>query len=36
MKIIPHFMRNINEFNIPADNSQDYEMLYFGGKPNPF
>jgi hypothetical protein len=23
-------MRNINEFNIPAGNSQGYEILYFG------
>jgi|tagenome__1003787_1003787.scaffolds.fasta_scaffold20986806_4 hypothetical protein len=30
MKIIPHVMRNINKSNIPADNSQDHEMLYFG------
>ena len=31
MKIILHVMRNINIFNIPADNSQDLEMLYFLG-----
>jgi len=30
MKILPHVMRNINEFNIPAGNSQGYEILYFG------
>ncbi|MFL6338873.1 MAG: hypothetical protein ACJ718_07200 [Nitrososphaeraceae archaeon] len=29
MKVLPHVMRNINEFNIPAGNSQ-YEILYFG------
>ena len=23
-------MRNINEFNIPAENSHEYEILYFG------
>ena len=26
MKVLPHVMRNINEFNIPAG----YEVLYFG------
>jgi hypothetical protein len=30
MKILPHVMRNINEFNIPAGNSQGYEIFYFG------
>jgi hypothetical protein len=30
MKILPHVMRNINEFNIPAGNSYGYEILYFG------
>jgi hypothetical protein len=30
MKILPHVMRNINEFNIPAENSRGYEILYFG------
>ena len=30
MKILPHVMRNINEFNIPAGNSRGYEILYFG------
>ena len=30
MKVLPHVMRNINEFNIPAGNSQGYEILYFG------
>jgi len=30
MKILPHVMRNINEFNIPAGNAHGYEILYFG------
>jgi len=30
MKILPHVMRNINEFNIPAGNLYGYEILYFG------
>jgi hypothetical protein len=30
MKVIPHVMRNINEFNIPSGNSHGYEILYFG------
>jgi hypothetical protein len=30
MKVIPHVMRNINEFNIPAGNSHGYEILHFG------
>ena len=30
MKLLPHVMRNINEFNIPTENSQGYEILYFG------
>jgi len=30
MKVLPHVMRNINEFNIPAVNSHGYEVLYFG------
>ena len=29
MKILPHVMRNINEFNIPNGES-GYEILYFG------
>ena len=29
MKVLPHVMRNINEFNIPSDDS-GYEILYFG------
>jgi hypothetical protein len=30
MKVLPHVMRNINEFNIPAGNSHGYEIMYFG------
>ena len=30
MKVLPHVMRNINEFNIPAGNSHGFEILYFG------
>ena len=30
VKVLPHVMRNINEFNIPAENSHGYEILYFG------
>ena len=30
MKVLPNVMRNINEFNIPAGNSNGYEILYFG------
>jgi hypothetical protein len=30
MKVLPHVMRNINEFNIPPGNSHGYEILYFG------
>jgi hypothetical protein len=30
MKILPHVMRNINEFNVPVGNSHGYEILYFG------
>jgi hypothetical protein len=29
MKVLPHVMRNINEFNIPSGDS-GYEILYFG------
>jgi hypothetical protein len=29
MKVLPHVMRNINEFNIPNGES-GYEILYFG------
>jgi hypothetical protein len=30
MKVLPHVMRNINEFNIPSGTSHGYEILYFG------
>jgi hypothetical protein len=30
IKVLPHVMRNINEFNIPAGNPHGYEILYFG------
>ena len=30
MKVLPHVMWNINEFNIPSGNSLGYEILYFG------
>ena len=30
VKILPHVMRNINEFNIPAGDEYGYEILYFG------
>jgi hypothetical protein len=30
MKVLSHVMRNINEFNVPAGNSNGYEILYFG------
>jgi hypothetical protein len=30
VKVLPHVMRNINEFNIPAGNTHAYEILYFG------
>ena len=29
MKVLPHVIRNINEFNIPG-NSHGYEILSFG------
>ena len=29
VKVLPHVMRNINEFNIPAENTHGYEILYF-------
>jgi hypothetical protein len=29
-KVLPHVMRNINEFNIPACDTHGYEILYFG------
>jgi hypothetical protein len=30
MNVLSHVMRNINEFNIPPENSNGYEILYFG------
>lgn len=30
MKVLPHVMRNINEFNIPSGYPNGYEILYFG------
>jgi hypothetical protein len=30
VKVLPHVIRNINEFNIPAGDSHGYEILYFG------
>jgi len=30
MKVLPHVMRNINEFNIPCNDPNGYEILYFG------
>jgi hypothetical protein len=30
VKVLPHVMRNINEFNIPAGDTHGYEILYFG------
>ena len=30
MKVLPHVMRNINEFNIPSGISHGYEIFYFG------
>ena len=30
VKVLPHVIRNINEFNIPAGNTSGYEILYFG------
>ena len=30
MKVLPHVIRNINEFNIPPGDSNSYEILYFG------
>ncbi len=29
-KVLPHVMRNINEFNIPSGDEYGYEILYFG------
>ena len=30
VKVLPHVMRNINEFNIPPGDTHGYEILYFG------
>lgn len=30
MKVLPHVIRNINEFNIPAGTSHGYAIMYFG------
>jgi hypothetical protein len=30
IKVLPHVMRNINEFNIPSGYTHGYEILYFG------
>jgi hypothetical protein len=30
VKVLPHVMRNINEFNIPPGDMHGYEILYFG------
>ena len=30
VKVLSHVMRNINEFNIPAEDTRAYEILYFG------
>ena len=30
IKVLPHVMRNINEFNIPSGDTHGYEILYFG------
>ena len=30
MKVLPHVMRNIHEFNIPCNDPNGYEILYFG------
>ena len=29
-KVLPHVMRNINEFNIPVGDLHGYEIMYFG------
>ncbi len=29
-RVLPHVMRNINEFNIPSGDTHGYEILYFG------
>jgi hypothetical protein len=30
VKVLPHVVRNINEFNIPPGETHGYEILYFG------
>jgi hypothetical protein len=30
VKVLPHVVRSINEFNIPPGDTQGYEILYFG------
>jgi hypothetical protein len=30
VKVLPHVVRSINEFNIPTGDTQGYEILYFG------
>ncbi len=30
VKVLPHVVRNINEFNIPPGDTHGYEILYFG------
>lgn len=30
VKVLPHVMRNTNEFNIPAGDEYGFEVLYFG------
>jgi hypothetical protein len=30
VKVLPHVMRSINEFNIPPGDTHGYEILYFG------
>ena len=30
VRVLPHVMRNINEFNIPSGDTHGYEIQYFG------
>jgi hypothetical protein len=30
VRVLPHVMRNINEFNIPSGDAHGYEIQYFG------
>jgi hypothetical protein len=30
VRVLPHVMRNINDFNIPSGDTHGYEVLYFG------